>query len=129
MGVVIVIFLLVVIRYIFGLPSRRRPSTPALYDPHTFTAHRVLTGTSLAALTYMGFDGISTLSEEVRDPRKNILRATVLTCVVTGVLASVEVYAAQLVWPAGRGFGGQPETAYAQVGDLISGPGWRRWSI
>jgi amino acid transporter len=82
----------------------------------------VLTGTSLAALTYMGFDGISTLSEEVRDPRKNILRATVLTCVVTGVLASIEVYAAQLVWPAGRGFGDQPETAYAQVGNLISGP-------
>jgi amino acid transporter len=123
MGVVIVIFLLVVIRYIFGLPAQAASFyTRPFYDPHTFTAHRVLTGTSLAALTYMGFDGISTLSEEVRDPRKNILRATVLTCVVTGVLASIEVYAAQLVWPAGRGFGDQPETAYAQVGNLISGP-------
>ena len=123
MGVVIVIFLLAAIRYIFGLPSQAaafygRP----FYDPSTFSARAVLTGTSLAALTYMGFDSISTLSEEVRDPRKNILRATVLTCVFTGILASIEVYAAQLVWPAGRGFGNQPETAYAQVGALISGP-------
>ena len=123
MGVVIVIFLLAAVRYIFGLPSQAaafygRP----FYDPSTFSARAVLTGTSLAALTYMGFDSISTLSEEVRDPRKNILRATVLTCVFTGILASIEVYAAQLVWPAGRGFGNQPETAYAQVGALISGP-------
>ena len=50
-------------------------------------------------LTYIGFDGISTLSEEVHNPRRNILLATVLVCLITGVLASVQVYAAQLVWP------------------------------
>jgi amino acid transporter len=123
MSVVIVIFLLAAIRYIFGLPSQAAAFyTRPFYDPHTFSAHAVLTGTSVAALTYMGFDSISTLSEEVRNPRRNIMLATVLTCVITGVLASVEVYAAQLVWPSGRGFGNQPETAYAQVGAMISGP-------
>ena len=50
-------------------------------------------------LTYIGFDGISTLSEEVHNPRRNILLATVLVCLLTGVLASIQVYAAQLVWP------------------------------
>jgi amino acid transporter len=53
----------------------------------------------LAVLTYIGFDGISTLSEEARNPRRNILLATVLVCVITGILASVQVYAAQMVWP------------------------------
>ena len=56
----------------------------------------------MAVLTYIGFDGISTLSEEVHNPRRNILLATVLVCVVTGVLASVQVYLAQLVWPDGH---------------------------
>ena len=42
-------------------------------------------GASPAVLTYIGFDGISTLSEEVHNPRRNILRATVLVCVITGV--------------------------------------------
>jgi amino acid transporter len=53
----------------------------------------------MAVLTYIGFDGISTLTEEAHNPRRNILLATVLVCLITGVLASVQVYFAQLVWP------------------------------
>ena len=48
----------------------------------------VSTGTSIAVLTYIGFDGISTLSEEAHNPRRNILLATVLVCLMTGVLAA-----------------------------------------
>ena len=58
----------------------------------------MLRGTSLAVLTYIGFDGISTFSEETENPRRDILLATVLVCAVTGALSSLEVYAAQLVW-------------------------------
>ena len=60
----------------------------------------MLTGTSIAVLTYIGFDGISTLSEEVENPRRNILLATVFTCLAIGILSAIEVYAAQLIWPA-----------------------------
>ena len=51
-------------------------STLPFYDPATFRAPALFTVTSIAVLTYIGFDGISTLSEEVRDPRRNILRGT-----------------------------------------------------
>jgi len=71
-------------------------------------------------LTYIGFDGISTLSEEVVNPRRNILYATVLTCALTGVLAAVEVYLAQLVWPAGRAFA-VVDTAFVEVAGLAGG--------
>ena len=64
----------------------------------------VLTGASVAALTYIGFDGISTLSEEVENPRRNILLATVYTCLAIGILSALEVYAAQLVWGTWNGF-------------------------
>jgi putrescine importer len=37
-------------------------------------------------------------------PRRNILLATVLTCLVIGILSAVEVYAAQLIWPASQPF-------------------------
>ena len=47
-------------------------------SPTTFSPPAVLHGTSIAVLTYIGFDGISTLSEEAENPRKNILYATVL---------------------------------------------------
>src|SRR5208283_5736489 len=81
----------------------------------------VSTGASIAMLTYIGFDGISTLSEEVRNPRRNILLATVLTCLVTGVLASLEVYAAQLVWPVSLKFP-DVDTAYVYVAGRAGGP-------
>ena len=122
MGVVIVIFLCAAARYILktphdGLAFFTRP----FYDPQTFSVSAVLGGTSLAVLTYIGFDGISTLSEEAENPRRNILLATVLVCLITGGLASVEVYAAQLVWPGAQPFP-DVDTAYVSVAGRAAGP-------
>ena len=105
MGVVIVIFFAAAARFIFRHPHVGAAFfTRPFYDPATFNAGTVLGGTSIAVLTYIGFDGISTLSEEVENPRRNILLATVLTCVVIGILSALEVYAAQLAWPASQPF-------------------------
>jgi len=106
MGVVIVIFFVAVVRYLFGSTSTQDATffTRPFYDPQTFDAKLVLGGTSVAVLTYIGFDGISTLSEEAENPRRNILLATVLTCLVIGILSALEVYAAQLVWPASEAY-------------------------
>jgi len=95
--------------------------TRPFYDSHTFSFPVVLGGTSLAVLTYIGFDGISTLSEEAENPRRNILLATVLVCLLTGVLASVEVYAAQLVWPSSQPYP-DVDTAYVHVAGRAGGP-------
>ncbi len=98
MGAVIVAYFWYTIRYIFHLPQY--PEAYFLrpfYNPQTFTVSRVFHGTSVAVLTYIGFDGISTLSEEVENPKRNIFLATVLVCVVTGFLAAAEVYGAQLL--------------------------------
>ena len=121
MGIVIVIFLVEAARYVLhgphdGLAFFTRP----FYDPQTFSTTTVLGGTSLAVLTYIGFDGISTLSEEAENPRRNILLATVLVCLITGVLASVEVYAAQVVWP-GWTFP-DVDTAFVHVAGRAGGP-------
>jgi putrescine importer len=105
MGVVITIFFVAAARYIFGHPHDGAAFfTRPFYDPQTWDAKAVLGGTSIAVLTYIGFDGISTLSEEAENPRRNILLATVLTCVIIGLLSAVEVYAAQLLWPASQPF-------------------------
>ena len=105
MGVVIVIFFVAAARYIFGNPHDAAGFfTRPFYDPESWNVRAVLGGTSIAVLTYIGFDGISTLSEEAEDPRRNILLATVLVCLVIGILSAFEVYAAQLVWPASQPF-------------------------
>jgi putrescine importer len=112
MSAVIVVIFVTAIRYIFGHPhSDPGFFTRPFYDPQTFTYGSLFGCTSIAVLTYIGFDGISTLSEEAENPRRNILLATVLTCVVIGFLSAAEVYIAQLVWPASQPFP-NPDTAY-----------------
>jgi amino acid transporter len=120
MGIVITVFFICAAFYIAGHPHPGAAFfTRPFYDPATFRASNVLAGTSIAVLTYIGFDGISTLSEEADNPRRNILLATVLTCVVIGVLSAMEVYAAQLVWPASQPF---PDETTAFV--FIAGRTW-----
>jgi putrescine importer len=121
MGVVIIVFLAAAIRYILGHVEIISFSRP-LYDPARWSSGAVLTGTSIAVLTYIGFDGISTLSEEVENPRRNILLATVLSCLVIGILSAIEVYAAQLIWPAGEAFP-KVETAFAHAAARAGGAG------
>lgn len=114
MGMVVVAIFIAAARYIFGAPNGSISYLTPFYDPHTFSWGNLLGCTSIAVLTYIGFDGISTLSEEAENPRRNILLATVLTCLVIGVLSAIEVYVAQLIWPAREPF---PDinTAYSYV--------------
>src|SRR5271154_84925 len=99
MSIVVVIFFAFVIHFLWSLHEYGQGFfTHPFYNPATFSFKTVFHGPSVAVLTYIGFDAISTFSEEVENPRRNIMLATVLVCVITGVLASLEVYAAQLVW-------------------------------
>ena len=123
MGVVIVLFLAAAARYVHAMPHDGIAFfTRPFFDPKTFSIRPILGGTSLAVLTYIGFDGISTLSEEARNPRRNILLATVFVCLLTGLLASIEVYAAQLIWPGSQGFP-DVDTAFVFVAERAGG----RW--
>ena len=120
MGVVIAIFFVAAARYIFGHPHDGAAFfTRPFYDPQMWNTKAVLGGTSVAVLTYIGFDGISTLSEEAENPRRNILLATVLTCLVIGILSAVEVYAAQLIWPASQPYP-NVDTAFT----FVAGRAW-----
>ncbi len=122
MGVVIAVFFVAAARYIFGHPHGDAGFfTRPFYDPESFNVRAVLGGTSIAVLTYIGFDGISTLSEEAENPRRNILLATVCTCLVIGILSALEVYAAQLIWPADQPFP-DTDTAYVHVAGRAAGP-------
>ncbi|MGD0304179.1 MAG: APC family permease, partial [Candidatus Acidiferrales bacterium] len=99
MSIVVVIFFVFVVRFLWNMHEFGAGFfTHPFYNPDTFSFKSVFHGTSVAVLTYIGFDAISTFSEEVENPRRNIMLATVLVCLITGVLASLEVYAAQLVW-------------------------------
>jgi putrescine importer len=123
MGIVVVIVMAFAIHYlaVVAEPTGYAWLRP-FYDPSTFVPSRLFTGASIAVLTYIGFDGISTMSEEVENPRRNIMLATVLTCVVIGILSAIEVYVAQLAWPTTSLFApDKVDTAYVDFALRVGG--------
>jgi putrescine importer len=96
-------------------------SLQPMYNPGTFQLRAVAAGTSLAALVFIGFDGVSILAEEVKNPKRNVLLASVLVCVFTGLFSGLQVYLAQRVWPDYATLQ-NPETAFMDVARVASGP-------
>jgi len=82
----------------------------------------IATATSLAALTYIGFDAVTTLAEEVDNPGRNMARATVWICLITGCISILLMYLGQLVWPAYQEFK-DFDTAFLDVAQRIGGRG------
>ena len=115
MCVVLLGFIFLATRYLFSAQGWTGLfSIKPFYDPATFRSQTIWHATSFAALTYIGFDGVTTLSEDVENPRRNILLATVLVCLFTGVLSTLIVYLGHLVWPEWRTFSNL-ETAFMDV--------------
>lgn len=119
MSIVLVAFFIVATNYLMRTSGLF--SLQPFYDAKTFSWPLVSMGTSIAVLTYMGFDSISTLSEEVENPRRNIPLATVLLCVITGVLGCAEVYLGQMIWPEYQTFP-DVDTAYVHAAGRAGGP-------
>jgi putrescine importer len=76
--------------------------------------------TSIAVLSFLGFDGITTLSEDARNGSRDVARATILVCFICGALFVLQTYLAQMVWPDSSNFT-QVETAFMDVSRRVGG--------
>jgi putrescine importer len=71
---------------------------------HTSAANvpLVMAGAAVACYSFLGFDAVSTLSEETVDPTRNIPRATILAAGVAGLIFVATVYFMSLAHPSLR---------------------------
>jgi len=121
MCAVIAVFFILAVHYLFHLGQWAGLfSVEPFYDPVSFNLQRIWGATSFAALTYIGFDGITTLSEDVENPKRNVLFATVLVCLLTGLLSGAEVYLGQRIWPNWHTLSNL-ETAFMDVCQRVGG--------
>jgi amino acid transporter len=60
------------------------------------------------------------LSEEVKNPKRNMLLAPALVCLFTGIISCVQIYLAQQVWPDYTSFTNS-ETAFFDVSSKVGG--------
>jgi amino acid transporter len=94
-----------------------------VYDPAVFSPATVVGATSIAVLSFLGFDGISTLAEESRGGSGSVGRATLLALLLVGALFIVQTWIAT---DLARGLKfSDPATAFYQVAERAGGS-WLR---
>ncbi len=85
----------------------RAGGATALVTTHPFvnsttTWAGISAGAAIAAYSFLGFDAVTTLTEETIDPRRTIPRAIMLTALIGGGIFVVVAYTTQLVHPGGE---------------------------
>lgn len=98
-------------------------STQPLFDGAHFTPGLIFSALSLAVLSFLGFDAISTLSEESRSGSQAVARATVLSLCIAAVLFVLQTWLASLFVPGQTGFapGAPANEAFYNVAGIIGG--------
>jgi amino acid transporter len=74
-----------------------------IYNSDTFSLKLVFGAVSIAVLSFLGFDGISTLAEENRDSARSIGKSMLAALALAGVLFIVQTWLAALLVPNPEG--------------------------
>lgn len=98
-GIVIVAFLALAVRYIVVLQGGATLETVKPFFAPGVPLSVTAQGASLAALSFLGFDAITTFSAEARRPQVDVPRAVLLVALISGALFVVAAFMAQLIDP------------------------------
>jgi putrescine importer len=65
-------------------------------------ASPIFAGAAILCLSFLGFDAVSTLSEEAKDPTRSVPKAIMIATVVSGLIFFGLSYLSQLVFPSNQ---------------------------
>ena len=95
----VIAFIALGTNFIMGGGGAGEFNADPLWQPGKVDAHFLAAGISIAALNFLGFDGISTLAEETNEPQKNIGRGILIALGLIIVCFVAQTYIASLVQP------------------------------
>jgi putrescine importer len=93
----VVIFMVLAFKYAFG-----GDTSVSLIEPFTFGEGgigAVASGAAILALSFLGFDAVSTLAEEAEQPTRDIPRAIFIIVAVAGAFFITVTYVMQVLFP------------------------------
>lgn len=121
MGVIVAIFVVFCIKSItMEEGASALVSITPFFASDTFAIGAIVSGAAIACFSFLGFDSITTLSEEAVDPKNDIWKAAILSCLIGGIIFIVQAYVAQLIWPDVGSFKSE-DTALFEVAERAGG--------
>jgi putrescine importer len=96
---VLLLFMFLAGRYVVGVrgPGGLLSSAPFFGSGVPLSA--AIAGAALAAYAFLGFDAVSTMTEETRDPQRTIPKAIMICALAGGVIFILAAYITQLAHP------------------------------
>ncbi|MGC9114843.1 MAG: APC family permease [Fervidicoccaceae archaeon] len=117
---VLVAFIAVAVYKIVTTPGLSFNLAP-FYNPTEFSWDAVLSGTSVAVLSFLGFDIMTTLAEETIEARKVVSRAVVLVIPIIASMFILQTYLAAVIHP-GYSFE-STDVAFYYIAEEVGGKG------
>jgi amino acid transporter len=112
--VALAIFLVIGVKYVLvdGGGTGHLSFDP-IYQPENVNLSFIAAAASIAVLSFLGFDGISTLAEETHRPERTVGNATVAALIILGLIFVTQTYLAALIHPNYKNL--DPELAFFQI--------------
>lgn len=98
----------------WGLDSR------AFINPETFDMGLIMAGVSIACFSFIGFDAITTIVEDIDRPKRNLPRACIIVCLIMAAIFAASAFAGQCVFPDFNAYS-SPDNAFIDVSMLAGG--------
>ena len=111
------------IMYVCGTDGLSLFSARALVNPDTFDTTTVLNAAAILCVSFVGFDAVTTMAEETKDPEKVMTPAIMGVCIGAGVMFFITAYAMNVAWPEAHSQIVDPDTGIYEFYPAI-GYGW-----
>ena len=72
----------------------------AIFNPETFELKATLSASAILCVSFVGFDAVTTMAEETKNPEKVMGKAVIGVCIGAGILFMVTSYFTHIAWPA-----------------------------
>ncbi len=96
-----ILFVACIVRYVTGGGGAGTLFDPsAFYNPDNFELKGVLSASAVLCASFVGFDAVTTLAEEAKEPEKVMGKAIMGVVIGAGIIFAIVAYFSQIAWPS-----------------------------
>lgn len=96
---ILLFFVIIGLKYVLGGGGYGELSMDPIYQPGKLNPSFIASATSIACLSFLGFDGISTLAEETVKPEKTVGKGILISLIAIAGVFVLQTYVAALIQP------------------------------
>jgi Amino acid transporters len=120
---ILLFFVIIGLKFVLGGGGYGELSVAPFYQPGKVDANFIASATSIACLSFLGFDGMSTLAEETVRPEKTVGKGILIALIAITFVFILQTYVAALIQPDWEST--DPATGFFDAAAAAGGEGLR----